>query len=210
MSDIVGGKASLKTAKREVKSGDIHTHQYFICGKKSDDYHNCENGTITYSILLPLVKEEIKKECSKIVFSKGDLTSLYEQAKESSNSKKIMLTKQITKMEKEIQKLEKQIEQVYQDKIEGIINTEHFSKFYNLYQEKKEKNLQQIKELKKELEKVNNEKVVDYKYIKKIAEQFLNLENIEQNEELLNKLIDRIEYFKGKKINIKYKFMENK
>lgn len=205
---IVGGKASLKTAKRKVKSGDIHTHQYFVCGKKSDDYHNCENGTMTYSILLPLVKEEIKNECSKIVFSKGDLTSIYEQAKESSNSKKIILTNQITKLEKEMQKIEKQLEQIYQDKIEGIINTEHFSKFYNLYQEKKEKDLQQIKELEKKLEKVNNEKVVDYKYIKKIAEQFLNLENIEQNEELLNKLIDRIEYFKGKKIKIKYKFME--
>lgn len=207
---IVDGKASLKTAKRKVKSGEIHTHQYFLCGKKSDDYHNCENGTMTYSILLPLVKEEIKRECSKIVFSKGDLTSIYEQAKESSNSKKTILTKKMTKLEKEIQKIEKQLEQVYLDKMEGIIDTEHFSKFYNLYQEKKEKNLQQINEIKKELEKVNNEKVVDYKYIKKIAEQFLNLENIEQNGELLNKLIDRIEYFKGKKIKIKYKFMEYK
>ncbi|MBO5003932.1 MAG: hypothetical protein J6D03_01445 [Clostridia bacterium] len=203
------GKASLKTAKRQVKSGEIHTHQYFVCNKKSDNYYNCENGTMTYSILLPLVKEEIKNECSKIVFSKGDLTSIYEQAKESSNSKKTILTQKITKLEKETQKIEKQLEQVYSDKIEGIITTEHFSKFYNLYQEKKENNLQQIKELQKELEKVGKEKVVEYRYIKKIAEQVLNLENIEQNEELLNKLIDRIEYFKGKEIKIKYKFIEN-
>lgn len=206
---IVDGKASLKTAKRKVKSGDIHTHQYFVCGKKSDDYHNCENGTLTYSILLPLVKEEIKKECSKIIFSKGDLTSIYEEAKDSYNSKKTRLTRELEKLENEVQKIEKQLEQVYLDKMEGIINAEHFSKFYSLYQEKKEKKLQHINELKKKLEKVNKEKVVEYKYIKKIAEQCLNFENIEQNEELLGKLIDRIEYFKGKRIKIKYKFFES-
>lgn len=204
-----GNKATLKTAKRKVKSGEIHTHHYFVCGKKSDNYHNCENGTMTYSILLPLVKQAIKEECSRIVLSKGDITSIYEQAKESSNSKKMILKRQITSLEKEIQKIDKQLEQVYVDKMEGIINLEHFSKFYNLYQEKKEKDVKQLNQLQKELEKVNNEKVVEYSYIKKIAEQCLNIEDIEQNEELLGKLIDRIEYFKGKKIKIKYKFMEN-
>ena len=66
----------------------------------------------------------------------------------------------------------------------------------------------QIKELKQELEKLNKEKVIDYRHIKKIAEQCLAMEELDP--QLLNKLIDRIEYFKGKKIKIKYKFMENK
>ena len=79
-----------------------------------------------------------------------------------------------------------------------------------MYQDKKETNLNKITDLKKELEKANNEKVVDYRYIKKIAEQCLNIESLDQNQELLNKLIDRIEYYKGKKIKIKYKFMECK
>ncbi len=205
-----GGKASLKTHKRQVKSGEIHTHQYFICGKKSNDYHVCDNGRIASSVVIPLVEKAIKEECSKIVFSKGDLTSIYEQAKETSNSKKTLIKRQIEKLEKEVKKIEKKVEQIYSDKLEEIISAEDFSRFYKSYQEKKESSLSKINDLRKELEKANNEKVIDYRYIKKIAEQCLNMESLDQNQELLNKLIDRIEYYKDKKIKIKYKFMECK
>lgn len=205
-----GGKATLKTHKRQVKSGEIHTHQYFICGRKSEDYHCCENGRIAWSVIKPLVEQSLKEECSKIVFSKGDLTSIYQQAKENLNGRKKLLNNQISRLEKEIQKIDKQLEQVYVDKIEGIIKTEDFTRFYNLYQEKKENNLIKVKELKKELGKTNSEKMVDYSYIKKVAEQYLNIDDLENNLDLLDKLIDRIEYFKGKKIKIKYKFTECK
>lgn len=203
-----GCKASLKTHHRIVKSGEVHTHQYFICGKKSNDYYSCENGRIASSVIIPLVKEEIKNECSKIVFSKGDITSLYEQAKESSNNKKCMIKNQIEKAEKEMRKVDKKIEQIYADKLEEIISVEDFTRFYNSYKEKKEKLLDNINQLKQELKKANNEKVIEYKRIKEIAEQCLNIDEID--EQLLGKLIDRIEYFKDKKINIKYKFMEYK
>lgn len=205
---IVGGKASLKTHKRKVKSGEIHTHQYFICGRKSEDYHNCENGRISSRIIIPLITESIKEECSKIVFSKGDITSIYEQAKETSNNKKILLKAKIEKEEKEIQKIEKRLEQIYADKLDDVITAEDFSRFYNSYQEKKENILIKISELKQQLEKANNEKLIEYKRIKEIAKQCLNMEELDQK--LLNKLIDRVEYYKGKKIKIIYKFMESK
>ena len=203
-----GAKATLKTHKRRVKSGEIHTHQYFICGRKSGDYHSCPNGRIASSVLLPIVKEKIIEECSKIVFSKGDLTSLYEQARENSKSKRNLLKKDIQKLEREVDEIEKKIEQIYNDKLEGIIKQEDFSKFYNSFQEKKEKQIIKMNELKKEYEKADKEKVIDYKQIKKLAEEWLNLKDLE-NKELLSKLIDRIEYKKGKKIKIKFKFMEN-
>ncbi|MBQ3414086.1 MAG: recombinase family protein [Clostridia bacterium] len=203
-----GAKATMKTHKRQVKSGEIHEHQYFICSKKSDDYNNCDNGRIASSVVIPLLKESIKNECSKIVFSKGDLTSIYEQAKENSNNKKTALKKEIEKLEKDVKRIEKKIEQIYIDKLESIIRAEDFSKFYNLYQEQKEKNILKINDLKKQLEEANREKIINYKEIKKIAEQCLNMDELEP--ELLNKLIDRIEYLKGKKIKIRYKFMEYK
>lgn len=205
-----GAKASLKTHKRQVKSGEIHKHQYFICGKKSDNYYNCDNGRIASSVVIPLVEKAIKEECSKIVFSKGDLTSIYEQAKENSNSKKTLIKRKIEELERENKKTEKKLEQIYSDKLDGIIKAEDFSKFYNTFKEKQETNLNKINNLKKELEQVNKEKVIEYRKIKKIAEQCLNIESLEQNQELLSKLIDRIEYYKGKKIKIKYKFMECK
>ena len=57
-------------------------------------------------------------------------------------------------------------------------------------------------------DEAKNEKIINYKEIKKIAEQCLNMEELEP--ELLNKLIEKIEYYKGKKIKITYKFMEHK
>lgn len=201
----VGAKATMKTHKRKVKSGEIHKHQYFICGRKSEDYHNCSNGRISSRILTPIVENSIKEECSKIVFSKGDITSIYEQAKENSNNKKALMKKEIKRYENEVNKLEKKLEQIYEDKLDGIIKQDDFSKFYNSFQEKKEKHLSRIKELKNDLEKEETKKVVNYNHIKKIADEWLKTEKID--EELIEKLVERIEY-KGRNIKIKYKFME--
>lgn len=198
----------MKTHKRKVKSGEIHEHQFFRCCRKSDNYDICENGQISSRTVTPLVKEAIKNECSKIVFSKGDITSLYEQAKDSINGKKSTLKREIKRAELEVQKIEKKVEQIYEDKLEGIIKAQDFTKFYNIYQEQKEKYITKINNLKKELEEAKNEKVINYKEIKKVAEQCLNMEELDP--ELLNKLVDRIEYFRGKKIKIRYKFTECK
>lgn len=203
-----GRKASLKNQKRVLKSGEIRRHQYFVCNSNSIDSHLCENGYMASSVILPLVKKSIKEECSKIVFSKGDLTNLYEQAKENSNSKKRLIKKEIESTEKELKNIEKKVEQIYADKLNGLIVAEDFSKFYNSYQEQKEKKLTKICELKKKYDEANNEKIINYKEIKKLAEKCIDMEELEP--ELLNKLIEKIEFFKGKKIKITYKFMEYK
>lgn len=202
-----GCKATMKVHKRQVKSGEIHKHQYFICNKKSEDYYNCSNGSISANVITPIVAEQIKKECSKIVFSKGDLTSLYEEAKQNSKDKKSLITREIIRKEKDIEQIEKKVEEIYTDKLNGIIKAEDFSKFYNSYQEKKEKILAQINCLKEDLKEINSKKIINYGEIKKLAEKYLQMEELD--EQLLSKLIDRIE-FKGKQIKIKYKFMENK
>lgn len=204
---ICGRKASMKTGKRKLKSGEINTYHYFVCNQKSENYHNCENGTISSKVLTPIVEKQIKEECSKIIFSKGDLTSLYEEAKMDSNNKKSRLLREIQKNEKEIQQIEKKVEQIYSDKLEGIITPNDFKKFYDTFQGKKEKLTSNIKNLRQELQQVESKKVVDYRHIKKIADECLNMKELK--EDLLNKLIERIEYDR-RNIKIKYKFMENK
>ena len=91
--------------------------------------------------------------------------------------------------------------------MDGIIKPQDFSRFYDLYQEKKEKIITRITGLKQELEELKNEKIVSYEHIKKIADEFLKMDSI--TEEIMGKLIDRIEY-NGRNIKIKYKFMEYK
>ena len=202
---VCGAKATMKTHKRKVKSGEIHCHQYFVCRTKSDKWHNCDNGTVRASIITQTVQDKVKEECSKIVFSKGDITSIYEQAKQNSNNKKVLIKKEIEKYEKEVKELEKKVSQIYEDKLEGIIKQEDFSKFYNKFQNKKEKYINEINKLKIDLENEETKKVVSYSHIKKLADKWLNSDELD--EELIQRLIERIE-FKGRNINIKYKFMK--
>ncbi len=205
---LCGAKAIVKVHKRQVKSGDIHVHQYFICGNKNQKYLDCLNGSISSNYILALTLDKIRKECSTIIFSEDDLMELYEQSRQNSDSKKNLLKKDIVRNENEIKQIENKIETIYIDKLNNLIKEEDFKKFYDLYQNKKEKLILVINSLNKELKKNDNQKNFSYNYMKKAVESFLRFENIE--EDLLTKLIDKIEFVKGKMIKIKYKFMENK
>ncbi len=204
---ICGHRAKIKVHNKKVKSGEIHRHQYFICGNNNEDYSTCPNGSIAMSILAPIVENEIKKECSKIIFSKGDMKNLYEQAKLNSKSKRSLIIREIEKNKNELQETEKKMEQIYTDKIEGIIKPEHFTKFYDIYDKRKEKILTQIDILNQELDEVANEKLMSYKEIKKIADDCLKTDCL--NEELLSKIVDRIEY-DGRNVKIKFNFTEHR
>lgn len=203
-----GAKAMMKVRERPKKSGEISKDTYFLCGRKSNSYYACENGRISEKLITPLVINEIKKECKKIIFTKGELQSLYEQAKLNTNSRKQELLEEIRKEEGNVEKIEKTISEIYTDKLNGIISIEHFTSFYELHQQKKEKMLKNIISLKSELEEIDKQKIVNYSYIKKVAEECLSMEELDKD--LLNRLIDRIEYNKDKKITIKYKFTECK
>ncbi len=202
-----GRKATLKTYKKQLKTGEVREYQYFICCGKSFDSHLCDNGRISSSIITPIVEQTIKEECSKIVFSEGDITNIYEQVKKEKNNSKVSLEKKKRKLEEEIQQIEKKVDQIYSDKLDGIIKSEDFFRFYNMYQEQKEKILTEVNKLKYQMENITNQKMISYKEIKKISKKCLDMEKL--NPDLLNKLIDKIEYSKGRKIKIKFKFMEN-
>lgn len=207
---VCGAKAMMKVRERPKKSGEISRDVYFMCGRKSNWFGACENGRLSEKYITPFVIKEIKEQCSKIVFSKDDIQNLYEQAKRNANNKKTTLEQQIEIQEKEVEKIEHKINQMYSDRLNGIIKIEDFSKFYNTYQEKKEEILNTINKLKLNLQEANSNKMVKYSQIKKIADECLNMN--EPNKELLNKLIDRIEYTTGEKakIIIKYKFTDYK
>ena len=87
--------------------------------------------------------------------------------------------KRIESTEKELKNIERKVEQIYADKLNGLIVAEDFSKFYNSYQEQKEKKVTKICELKKKYDEANNEKIIKYKEIKKLAEKCIDMEELE-------------------------------
>ena len=107
-----------------------------------------------------------------------------------------------------LKNIEKTIEEIYQDKINKVIQLEDFKIIYEKKQNERNKILKEIKKLEKEL-KESKEKLpkIDFKEIKQIANEFLKMEK--PNKIILEKLIKRIEFDKEKNIKIKLTFQNH-
>ena len=86
----------------------------------------------------------------------------------------------------------------------------YYAKQRGLQQGIKQRNIKIVKKLLSKnmsIEFISDVTGLSSKEIKKISKKCLDMEKL--NPDLLNKLIDKIEYSKGRKIKIKFKFMEN-
>ncbi|MEG1648247.1 MAG: hypothetical protein RR325_05810, partial [Bacilli bacterium] len=115
------------------------------------------------------------------------------------------LNKLIDDTKVKIEKLESRIDNLYYDKENGIINLERYKRMSEMTEK-------EIKDLKKsldgyELERMTTldtvNKVVSYK---KIVNSFLKMES--PTKEMMNKIINRIDITKDKKIKIHYAIRE--
>ena len=99
---------------------------------------------------------------------------------------------------KAIDVLDVQIDNLYEDKLKGILNEEDFSRLYNkkiLERDKKKEHLQELESI------TPYQKAIDYE---KIMTEFLNKENITSY--MLTSLIEKIEIDNNKNVTIYYKF----
>jgi len=161
-----------------------------ICSGHCNNYDKLEN------ILLKTIREECKKEIN------------IEQITQNINKLKINLKEdknkiQITLLEKEIKNIKEKIDELYMDKLNKIINEEIFIKIKNkLESEIKIKN-NQINKLNNNMNKQKN--IFDYtNKVNKYVNDFLSLEKISR--ELIVALVDKVEIFEDKRINIIFSF----
>lgn len=104
-----------------------------------------------------------------------------------------------------LQKIEDTIEEIYQDKINKIIQIEDFKAIYEKKLKERNKILKEIKEIEKELEETNQKSPkINFKEIKQIANKFLKMEK--PNKMILEKLIEKIEFDKEKDVKISFVF----
>ena len=150
-----------------------------------------------------IVKQLISTEVKKIDLSEEEIFFIYKQAKEEKNSNLLELKEQ--ELKKVLQKIEKTIEELYQDKINKIIQIDDFKNIYENKQKEKNKIINQIKELEKMQEKYNQElSKIDLKKIIQIANEFLKMNKLSKI--ILERLIEKIEFDKNKNIKIKLAF----
>lgn len=203
-----GSRATIKAKSEHNKNGTTRITLYYICGRRNSDKNSCRNGTMTAKKISDIVLKEVQEECKKIKYSKKELEEIYSQARENSTYKKKTLKKQIEEQEHKLKQMENQIDELYTDKTEKRIMLEDFTRLYNNILDKKEKTIKTIQQLKAEFSLEQEVKIIKYDKIRKIAGECLKLENV--NKEVLNQLIDKVEFTEDKQIKIRYKFAEYK
>ena len=200
-----GNKATLRCREEKRKNGTVWRATYFICSKRNNYSKLCDCKQISANLIEEAVNEKIKEEIQKINFSEKELKQVYEQAEKEAKSKSNLLQTKLQELNQTLKNIENTIEEIYQDKINKIIQIEDFKIIYEKKQKERNKILKQIKETKEQFEETNKKTPeINFEEIKQIAKEFLKMEK--PNKMILEKLIEKIEFDKGKNVKIMFRF----
>ncbi len=203
-----GNKATLRCREEKRKNGTVWRATYYICSKRNNYSGLCDNKQISAKVIEDAVNTNLREEIQKIKFSEKEIQHVYEQAEKESKSKSNLLQTKLQELKSRLEKTENTIEEIYQDKINKIIQVEDFKTIYEKKQKERNKILKEIKNIEKELEETNRKSSkINFNEIKQITNEFLKMEK--PNKMILEKLIERIEFDKGKNIKIKFTFQSN-
>lgn len=172
----------------------MRCHTYAILPKQ----RLCTPHNINYQKLENAVISEIQNICQQYLDRKKMKQIIDTEYEEQEKSQEI--SKQRNQLTKAIEVLDFQIEKLYEDKLNGIINNNDFSRMYD----KKVKEREESQNKLKELNEIKFEKqTIDYE---KIMNEFLEKDNITAY--MLNSLIEKIEVDNNKQATIYYKFSD--
>lgn len=200
-----GNKATLRCREEKRKNGNFWRATYFICSKRNNYSGLCDCKQISANLMEEAVQQTIKTEMEKISLSEKEIKQIYQEAEIQAQTKSNLLSTKLQELKNTLQNIENAIEEIYQDKINKVIQVEDFKAIYAKKQNERNKILKEMKKLEKELEESKQKSPkIDFKEIKQIANEFLKMKN--HNKMILEKLIERIEFDKEKNIKIKLTF----
>lgn len=203
-----GNKATIRCREEKRKNGTVWRATYFICSKRNNYSGLCDCKQISAILIEEVVNKKIKEEIQKINFSEKEIKQIYEQAEKQAKSKNNLLQTKLQELNQTLKNIENTIEEIYQDKINKVIQIEDFKTIYEKKQKERNKILKEIREIEKELEETNQKSPkINFKEIKQIANEFLKMEK--PNKMILEKLIEKIEFDKEKNIKIKFTFQNH-
>ena len=153
----------------------------------------CTMHSNNYDILEDKILELLKEYCLKYMDKKSILNRVINTNNDKQNN-----LRYIKNLEKEISNINDNLDSIYIDRLNKNISEEQFNRVKIKLETELNIKLDKIKELKKE--KTQNNNIDREKYIREVLE----LNNISRD--IIINLIDRIEIFEDKKINLILKF----
>ncbi len=160
----------------------------------------CTAHRFIYEKLEKLVLKNIKEECLHYV----DSHNFVEKLKDKKQSKQLQvdLKLNIDKSNREIEKLQRQIDNVYNDKLEGVIDLEQYQRVTKSKLEAIEYEKKKLKNYEDDLNSILKKNIIEPDY-SKIVKEFLSLKK--PNKLMLLNLIDVIYIGEDGTIDIHYK-----
>ena len=172
----------------------LRCHTYAILPKQ----RLCTPHNINYKKLENVVIAEIQR-IGQTYLDKKKMKQIID-TKYNEQEKLQEISKQKSLLAKSIEILDFQIEKLYEDKLNGLINNDDFSRMYDKKVKEREENQNKLKEL----NEIKFEKqTIDYE---KVINEFLEKDNITAY--MLNSLIEKIEVGENKQVTIYYKFSD--
>ena len=158
----------------------------------------CTRRAIRESVLNKFVVEDLRKNLTEKIDKEKLINSI---DKSSINIEKKKIEKRITDNKKRINEINKILKTAYEDRVNGIIDTNEFVTYSESYKKEQEELIQKTENLNLKLQDYENTKEKELiKYIKEIV----SFENIDRN--IILNLIDSIEITDKENIKINYKF----
>ena len=158
----------------------------------------CTRIAVRESVLNEFVVQDLRK----ILQEKIDKEKLIKSIdKTKINNDKKMLQKKIADNNRRIDEITKIIKTAYEDRVNGLLDTEEFVSFTESYKKEKQELIEKTEKLNIKLSNFENNKENELmKYIKEIV----SFKDINRN--IILNLIDSIEIINKENIKINYKF----
>lgn len=204
------GKVFCKECGHCMRKKNSSKHEYLVCSNNRDGYNDCENKfSIRYDILEKLVLNHINKKLKKYCDLNILETELLKKEKNIFTKKINLLTKEKETIVKQRAMTKNYLKNLYEDKVNEIINAEQFKELIDNYNK-------DDKKLKEHLKSINNEinyyksKESSNKNTEELFNKFKQLEKLNRIivDEFINKIyIGKINYeTKTREIEIKWNF----
>lgn len=201
-----GSISTLKHKEKLSKNGNKCEINSYICSEANKGINKKCNNTKSisskklYNLIIPI----IENECKSISIEDNDVKKVMSNLEKGINTECHRLENEKLALINKIDKLNEQIKTIYNDKLENIITNDTFLSIKKQKEDEIENCKKQICDLEQKIQVEKGKYTISYKQIKKLSEEFLNTEKI--TKQVLNKLIDKIEFDANRNINLKLVF----
>lgn len=159
----------------------------------------CTSHSIRMDIVERAVISKIKSICKK--YTDKEKLSQIAKVKVESRKNCLLYTEKLDELSNKLNRISVSVDSIYEDKLNGILTEEDFSRIYNKKKQEKINILNKIDEIKMH---IGNKSIDENEILEKIVDKFLKMKTI--NREILVELVDKIEVDNNKKVYVYFKF----